>query len=801
MKKRIILAILLFSFIPLSILKAQGHYNPGVQSIIGGSQRDDYEIANKVSDGYILAGSTESTDKDISVPSIAGGTDAIITKLDNNLKVMWSAKMGNIKKTAYHDAIETSDGGYVAVGYNNEGNSSSFSDVNGGGSDAAIVKYDKNGNKLWDHLYGGTSTETYSSVLEGYNNEIIAIGYVDTSSASQEVMVNRYDKDGKLIGEYTYGGSDYDVGQSIYKSNDGNYIITARSGSHDGDFSIPSTVKNNSVVLMKVDKNFDIKWAKSYGDDSNIAITDLITSNDGGYVAVGYSNDGTVSKFGHATAYKFTKDGDLVWYKEITEQEATFNKIVPTSDGYLLSGSALTGKGISDTFHGVDRTDAYIAKIDFDGNIIWEDLYGGIGDDQFLYVEQLKDGRYLAIGLTGSSDGDITEPLKGQNDIFTVLLNNIPIITADPEKSSSVRDVLTEKELIDLFNVKAIDVEDGDITDEVVVDQSKVDYNTLGTYDVNFYIKDHSGIVGNEDSIDVKLNIINETPTITLDTPKDVHIWDKQSDADLIKLLNVKALDKEDGDLNSKLVIDQSKVDYDTLGTYDVSFSVTDSGGLNASADATINVINDAPQILGDKSKESPKDVVKTDKELMDLFNIVAMDFEDGDITKDVVVDQSKVNYSVYGDYPVSFTVTDKLGETTILNTTIRIKDLTPELTADKFKDVGLGDFKSDDELKDLFNVKAIDYEEGDLTSKVIVDQSKVNYNKPGKYEVKFYVIDSANNYIEIKCYLTVKDGDIAIKGGKDLIQTGKTNYRTLYFVLVILISLLSYRIYIKKTN
>ncbi len=136
------------------------------------------------------------------------------------------------------------------------------------------------------------------------------------------------------------------------------------------------------------------------------------------------------------------------------------------------------------------------------------------------------------------------------------------------------------------------------------------------------------------------------------------------------------------------------------------------------------------------------------------------------------------------------------------------------------------------EDLDLLFGITASDDEEGDLTSKIVVDDSNLDINTPGKYEVTFTVTDSDGNTtieketIEVKEVVTPnkpvnptipedpskpenpstpdnidvidnKDKEETI--GKKLIQTGKENFFIIVLITVVISSNLILKIKLNK--
>jgi len=81
-----------------------------------------------------------------------------------------------------------------------------------------------------------------------------------------------------------------------------------------------------------------------------------------------------------------------------------------TSDGgYLMAGH-------TESF-GVNQQDAYLSKVDQDGNFLWANAYGGNGDEQIFSLQEISDGNYIATGFTNSGGA-------GQKDIFVMKIDS-----------------------------------------------------------------------------------------------------------------------------------------------------------------------------------------------------------------------------------------------------------------------------------------------------------------------------------------------------------------------------------------
>ena len=322
-----------------------------------------------------------------------------------------------------------------------------------------------------------------------------------------------------------------------------------------------------------------------------------------------------------------------------------------------------------------------------------------------------------------------------------------PVIKSKDELTLTVGDKLSITDL----DLAVTDKEDGDLTDKAEVDLSKVDTSKAGIYQITITVKDS---FGNETTKTVKVTVKektvkpeeNESPVITA---KDITltVGDKFNLADL----QIKATDKEDGDLTDKVAV-EGNVDVTKAGTYTITLTVQDSKG--AKAEKKVIVTVKAKEVKNEAPVITANDVtIKCgDKLSKTMFNAKAEDNEDGDITKDLTIDTSKVNTNKVGTYDVYLAVKDSKGAKAEKTVKVTVKSTSPTLKADNVK------IEEGDTLKDTaFNIVARDCEGNSIKYKI--DKSKVNTSKAGTYRVKITAEDKWGNTtsIDVKVEVTEK--------------------------------------------
>jgi hypothetical protein len=152
----------------------------------GGSGIDiAQDIAKTTDGGYVVAGSTISTDGDISMSH--GGSDVWVIKIDNNGALLWEKTYGGSGFDAAEGIEPTVDGGYII-----SGNSKSMDQdlsFNAGENDMWLLKIDALGSPVWQRSFGGADLDFGFDALETKEGHLILVG--ETKSSRMEALENK----------------------------------------------------------------------------------------------------------------------------------------------------------------------------------------------------------------------------------------------------------------------------------------------------------------------------------------------------------------------------------------------------------------------------------------------------------------------------------------------------------------------------------------------------------------------------------------------------------------------------------
>jgi hypothetical protein len=186
---------------------------------------------------------------------------------------------------------------------------------------------------------------------------------------------------------YSYGGIKYDAATQIIQTSDNGYSIIGSTSSFGSGF--------NDFWLVKINQNGTMEWNKLYGGEKYDSAYSFLETNDGGYIIAGASN----SSFTNGNDYDFLIiktdiNSEIEWYKTYgTSGNDQATKIIQTTDGgFAVLGISKINKN--------DKFDFLLIKIDNNGNISWQKIYGGINEEMAWSLIQTDDGGFALAGYT-----------------------------------------------------------------------------------------------------------------------------------------------------------------------------------------------------------------------------------------------------------------------------------------------------------------------------------------------------------------------------------------------------------------
>ena len=318
-----------------------------------------YAVLPMSDGGYVIAGEVLTT-----------GTPekAYLFKTDPNGTVSWSQSFGTGNYQTGTSVTQLADGSLLLVG-------TISGAIGSQGEDVYLIKTDANGNKLWERNFGTTAGN------DDYGNAAVQLSngsFVIVGESGGDHLIMGADQNGNKTWEKTIDKNTQDYLNSAIVTSDNKVLVSGITG----------TGNDNNYYLAKIDPagNGNVIWENTYGGNGYEEQGRLIALSDGNYLLSGSSNSTGSSK---AFLVKVNGTGNKLWEKHIGQDSYGYAAAETADGGFVITGFSyqLCAAG--------QCPDAYLAKTDASGNVIWEKgLLGESGRD----VKVVDDCGYIVIG-------------------------------------------------------------------------------------------------------------------------------------------------------------------------------------------------------------------------------------------------------------------------------------------------------------------------------------------------------------------------------------------------------------------
>lgn len=289
---------------------------------------------------------------------------------------------------------------------------------------------------LWEKSYGGKNsdylidaipTADYGFILAGSSLSDKTGNKTDTNHGDLDYWIWKMNEKGDQDWQKSFGGSGFDMLQSIKNTKDGGFFVAGTSSS-SGDFQKKDASKGNTDFwVIKLNASGEEQWQRTIGGSGQDDLICAFQTKDGGYILGGSSSsnppvshtntdpvDPKRDSFSKSEksrgnmdywVVKLNAQGAIEWQKTYGGKYADLlRSMEQTSDsGYILGGyssSPISGDK-TDSNKGIG--DYWIIKINGTGAIEWQKTYGSNGDDQLYVIHQTQDEGYIIGGNSNST--------------------------------------------------------------------------------------------------------------------------------------------------------------------------------------------------------------------------------------------------------------------------------------------------------------------------------------------------------------------------------------------------------------
>lgn len=288
----------------------------------------------------------------------------------------------NNKYSVYFEginAVEATEKYYVSVGSNNN-NDKHY-------ERASISKFNLKKEKTFEKLYNVGYNSAFFGVITDYEN-IVAVGSYEKTKKEHKDSVRRalivkYDAEGNIVFEKDFkllGNSKF---TSIVKDGE-DYLVTGQSVYKNTEIG----KGEGGAILAKYSKDGELLWYKTYGSNKEAIFNDLVIANDNIYVV------GT-DKNHLGIIIQYSRDGDYIDFNDYKTTDSIGFSGITTLNNYIYVSGA---NKRNDT-----DTDAMIVKYDLDCTYIDQVIYKEEGIERFNKLIVDNNDNLIAIGTQATA--------------------------------------------------------------------------------------------------------------------------------------------------------------------------------------------------------------------------------------------------------------------------------------------------------------------------------------------------------------------------------------------------------------
>ena len=315
-------------------------------------------------------------------------------------------------------------------------------------------------------------------------------------------------------------------------------------------------------------------------------------------------------------------------------------------------------------------------------------------------------------------------------------------------------------------NIKAINESGNDVTSSIIIDDSNVKWEIFGKYYIYYSYKNKVIAITIVEVIYSSPFFINYVDLIFyLDMDSSINYF----------ATNIRAFDCYGKDITydssgkRKITVDDSNVDYSKIGKYIAYYEITDPNGNYKKQEITVDIRKNSPTpvIYGISDNLYLKLNTSSNQDVF-LEGVKAYSNQGNDITKSVKVNVDNLNYSIPGEYIISYEVIDNNGNySSFERMVIILNEDIPSIFGIKENIV----LNVGEKLPDWTNkVRAYDLIDKNITNELIIkvvnlktniiytfDELKENLiHEIGEYNLIYEVTSSIGKTITEEVYLVI---------------------------------------------
>ena len=287
----------------------------------GGSSGDKGQAVTISKDNFIyITGETLSFD--------LGGRDAILVKYDSTNEQIWNRTWGTTNRE-YGNGIFVDNYNYAYI-------CGTTLTVGPNDWDAFLVKYDSEGNQIWNVTWSGSESDWGYGVAVDNNNYSYLVGYTYSfGEGERDGFLAKYDSEKNQIWNRTWGGSGLDDWTGIAMDSGNNLYLTGFTNSFG--------LGGRDFVIAKYDSDGNQLWNQIWGGTKDDYSYDIVVDSNNCCYVIGTSESYTIGEE-DVVLLKYDSEGNLLHIRHWgdAQQDVGLGVDLDSADNCYIGGYTQT---------------------------------------------------------------------------------------------------------------------------------------------------------------------------------------------------------------------------------------------------------------------------------------------------------------------------------------------------------------------------------------------------------------------------------------------------------------------------
>ena len=315
----------------------------------------------------------------------AGNWDPFIRRYDTSGNEIWTRQFGAVDFPAFDipGGVAAVPGAAYIVGTTPGTLPAQVSQI---GFDAFIRKYDEDGNELWTRQFGGVyaplmGADDFGNAVAADSTGVYVVGETEAPLDGQvdaggfDAFIRKYDHDGNILWTRQFGTAEDETGASVSIDASGVYVVGDTFGTLPGQ---TRTTTEKEGFIRKYDTHGDEAWTRQFAPEvapnPAVAVATSVATHAGRVYIGGRSRGTSPGARGDFFVRAYDADGAVLWMRKSLGEaffaSRTASLAVDASGISFVSASYLSltapaGQVVT------GAEEAFIRRYDFDGNERW----------------------------------------------------------------------------------------------------------------------------------------------------------------------------------------------------------------------------------------------------------------------------------------------------------------------------------------------------------------------------------------------------------------------------------------------